>query len=97
MTAAKAAELNAKQRNKQKKKNSKIAKQREQWKKNSEISLLLNLFAIKFKSWSRLKDSKNLTLITVITFNESSFFFISFMMFKTIKSDHAMKKTIVWK
>jgi len=45
LIAAKAAELNAKQRDKQKKKNSETAKQREQQKKNSEISLSLNFFA----------------------------------------------------
>ncbi len=52
---------------------------------------------MKFKFQDRLKDSKNLTLITVTTFNESSLSFISFMMFRTIKSDHAVKKTTVWK
>ena len=110
MTAAKAAERDAKQRNKQKKKNSETVKQRnEQKKKNSEttVSLLsnfLSLFAsffviMTFKSQDRLKDSKNLTLITTTittTFNESSFSFVSFMMTTIIKSDRAVKKTTVW-
>ena len=109
MTAAKAAERDAKQRNKQKKKNSETVKQRnEQKKKNSEttVSLLsnfLSLFAsffviMTFKSQDRLKDSKNLTLITTTittTFNESSFSFVSFMMTTIIKSDRAVKKTTV--
>ena len=103
MTAAKAAELNAKQRNKQKKKNNEIAKQREQQKKNSEISLSLNFFAsffviMTFKSRDRSKDSKNLTsttTTTATTFNESSFSFVSFVMSRTIKSDRAVKKTTV--
>ena len=105
MTAAKAAELNAKQRDTQKKKNSETAKQKEQQKKNSEISLSLNFFAsffviMTFKLRSRSKDSKNLTLTTTTTattFNESLLSFVSFMMSKTIKSDHAVKKTTVWK
>jgi len=107
LTAAKAAERNAKQRDKQKKKNSETAKQRnEQKKKNSETTVSLSsnlssLFAsffviMTFKSRDRSKDSKNLTLITTTTtFNESSLSFISFMMTRTIKSDHAVKKTTV--
>ncbi len=109
MTAAKAAERNAKQRNKQKKKNSETAKQRnEKKKKNSETTVSLSsnfssffasLFVIMmFKSWDRSKDSKNLTSITTTTtFNESSLSFVSSVMTRTIKSDHAVKKTTVWK
>ncbi len=108
LTAAKAAERDAKQRNKQKKKNSETAKQRnEQKKKNSEITVSLSsnlssFFAssfviMTFKFRSRSKDSKNLTSITnttTTTFNESSFSFISSVMTRTIKSDRAVKKKL---
>ena len=95
MTAAKAAERNAKQRNEQKKKNSEATVSLS----SNLSSLFASFFVIMtFKSRDRSKDSKNLTLITTTTtFNESSFFFTSFMMTRIIKSDHAMKKTIVWK
>ncbi len=50
-----------------------------------------------FKSQNKLKDDKNFTSITttITTFNEFSLSFILFMMIKTIKSDHAVKKIIV--
>ncbi len=92
LTAAKAAELNAKQRNKQQK-------------KNSEASLSSNPFAspfviMTFKSRGRSKGSKNLTLTTTTTtattFNESSLSFVPSVMSRTIKSDRAVKKTTVW-
>ncbi len=116
MTAAEAAERNAKQQDaKQKdkqKKNSETAKQREKQKKNSEknseiiVSLSSNfllffasLFVIMtFKFQDRSKDDKNFTLTTITTtttFNESSLSFISSVMTRITKSDHAVKKTTV--
>jgi len=110
LIAAKAAEQDAKQRDKQKKKNSETAKQRnEQKKKNSEttVSLSSNLFSLfasffvimTFKLRDRSKGSKNLTSITTTTtttFNEPSLSFVSSVMTRTIKSDRAVKKTTVW-
>jgi len=109
LIAAKAAEQDAKQRDKQKKKNSETAKQRnEQKKKNSEttVSLSSNLFSLfasffvimTFKLRDRSKGSKNLTSITTTTtttFNEPSLSFVSSVMTRTIKSDRAVKKTTV--
>ena len=72
LTAAEAAELDAKQRDKQKKKDSETAKQREQQEEDSEASLSPDPFAspfviMTFKPRGRPKGSKNLTSTTTTT------------------------------
>jgi len=70
--------------------------------KNSETTLSSDssffasfFFMLTLKLRDRLKDSKNQTFAVSIAFDEASFFFVSSVMIKTIKSDCVVKKTTV--
>ncbi len=80
-----------KQRNKQKMKNSETTLS------SDSLFFASFFFMLTLKLRDRLKDSKNQTFTVSIAFDETSFFFVSFVMTKTIKSDCAVKKTTVWK
>jgi len=91
LTAAEAAERDAKQRNKQKKKNSEAT---------ASLPSNPSPFASSFtmlvlKPRDRLKGSKNQTFVVSIAFDESSFSFASTVMTRTTKSGRAVKETIV--
>jgi len=95
LTAAKAAERDAKQRDKQKKKNSETTVSL-----SPDSSFFASFFASSFimltlKPRSRFKGSKNQTFAVNIAFKKSSLSFVSTVMTRTTKSDRAVKKTIV--
>ncbi len=109
LTAAEAAERDAKQRDKQKKKNSEAAKQRdEQKKEDSEATASLPpdppppfaspSIIMTFKPRGRPKGSKNLTsttTTTTTTFNEPPSSSAPPVMTRTTKSGRAVKETTV--
>jgi len=91
LTVAKAAERDAKQRDKQKKKNSEATASL-----SSDSSSFASFFImLTLKPRDRLKGSKNQTFAVSIAFDESSFSFASSVMTRTTKSGRAVKKTTV--
>jgi len=97
LTAAEAAERDAKQRDKQKEKDSEATASLP-----SDPSPFAPFFAppsimLALKPRGRLKGSKNQTFAVSIAFDEPSFSFVSTVMTRTTKSGRAVKETIVWK